>query len=436
MGKQMSIMTTIETDPLLLEAEEGLGRGSSVSETHDVFFTRACDQLGLNRAVSEVLLAANREIRVELPLRRDDGSVAIFSGFRVQHHNARGPYKGGLRFNSAVNLEELRGLARLMSVKTALLDLPFGGAKGGIDCDPSILSVRELETLTRKFVQKLHWNLGPNVDILAPDMGTNARIMAWIQDEYSKIYGHTPAVVTGKPVFMGGLPGREGATGQGVVMVMDEFAKTRGESLEGKTVAIQGFGNVGSRVAKELGKRGSRIVAVSDVFGGVYNPEGVRLESLLSHLRKTGTVAGSDGTQPIDNESLLELGCDYLVPAALGRVITRSNAHRVRAGVLVEAANSPVTYLADEILAERRIPVLPDILVNGGGVTASYFEWVQNLQQVSWALGEVEEELRSRLVATTREVMSRANQADCSWREAAYQLAIRRLNESFLMAGF
>jgi glutamate dehydrogenase (NAD(P)+) len=429
-------MTTIETDPLLLEAEKGLGREPSIRETHDVFFTRACDHLGLNRAASEVLLAANREIRIELPLQRDDGSVAVFSGFRVQHHNARGPYKGGLRFNPAVNLEELRGLARLMSVKTALLNLPFGGAKGGIDCDPSILSVRELETLTRKFVQKLHRNLGPNVDILAPDMGTNARVMAWIQDEYSKMYGHTPAVVTGKPVFMGGLPGREGATGQGVVMVMNEFAKARSERLEGKTVAIQGFGNVGSRVAEELGKLGARVIAVSDIFGGVYNSGVVQLQSLLSHVRKTGTVVAAEGTQPIDNEGLLELECDYLVPAALGRVITRFNAHRVRARVIVEAANSPITYLADEILAERRIPVLPDILLNAGGVTASYFEWVQNLQQISWSLGEVEEELRSRLVAATQDVMSLAQQADCSWREAAYQLAIRRLHEAFLMAGF
>jgi glutamate dehydrogenase (NAD(P)+) len=426
----------IEADPFALDSAESSGRRPSVRETHDVFFTRACDQLGLHRTVSAVLLAASREIRIELPLQKDDGSVAVFSGYRVQHHNARGPYKGGLRFNPTVNLEELRGLARLMSVKTALLDLPFGGAKGGIDCDPSLLSARELETLTRKFVQKLHRNLGPNVDILAPDMGTSGRVMAWIQDEYSKIYGHTPAVVTGKPVFMGGLPGREGATGQGVVMVMDEFAKARGECLEGKTIAIQGFGNVGSHATEALGKLGARLVAVSDIFGGVYNSEGIQLQGLLSHVRKTGTVAGADGTQPIDNENLLELECDYLIPAALGRVITRFNAPRVQARVIVEAANSPVTYLADEILAERRIPVLPDILVNAGGVTASYFEWVQNLQQMSWSFGEVEQELRSRLVATTRSVMSLADQEDCSWREAAYQLAIRRLNEAFQTAGF
>ncbi len=432
----MPVTTTLETDRLAPQTEDSIDHQPSVRETHDVFFTRSCDQLGLHRTVCEVLLVASREIRIELPLQRDDGTVAVFSGFRVQHHNTRGPYKGGLRFHPRVNLEDLRGLARLMSVKTALLDLPFGGAKGGINCDPSLLSTRELETLTRKYVQKLHLNMGPNVDILAPDMGTNARVMAWIQDEYSKIYGFTPAVVTGKPVFMGGLPGREGATGLGVVMVMDEFAKARGERLEGKTVVIQGFGNVGSRVAEELGSLGTRIVAVSDVFGGVYNPDGIQLESLLSHVRKTGTVVGAQGAIPIDNESLLELECDYLVPAALGRVISRFNARRVRARVLVEAANSPVTYLADEILAARRIPVLPDILVNAGGVTASYFEWVQNLQQVSWGLGEVKEKLRSRLVATTREVMSRANQEDCSWREAAYQLAIRRLNESFLTAGF
>jgi glutamate dehydrogenase (NAD(P)+) len=267
-------------------------------------------------------------------------------------------------------------------------------------------------------------------------MGTNPRVMAWIQDEYSKIYGYSPAVVTGKPAFMGGLPGREGATGQGTVIVMEEFAKARGERLEGKTVVIQGFGNVGSYAAKALDKLGARILAVSDVFGGVYNAAGIQLEGLLSHLRRTGSVIGADGTQPITNENLLELECDYLIPAALGRVISRFNAPRVRARVIVEAANSPVTYLADEILTERRIPVLPDILVNAGGVTASYFEWVQNLQQVSWSSGQVEVELRRRLAATTQTVMALADKTGCSWREAAYQLAIRRLNEAFLTAGF
>lgn len=432
----MPVMTIQETDPLVSDAEENLGRKPSVRETHDVFFTRACGQLGIHRTVSEALLAASREIRIELPLQKDDGTVAVFSGYRVQHHNSRGPYKGGLRYHPSVNMEDLRGLARLMSVKTALLDLPFGGAKGGIDCDPSTLSARELETLTRKFVQKLHREIGPNVDVLAPDVGTDARVMAWIQDEFSKIYGHTPAVATGKPVFMGGLPGREGATGKGVVMVMEEFAKARNESLEGKSVAIQGFGNVGSHAASALSDLGARIVAVSDVFGGAYNSEGIQLPGLLAHARKIGTVVGVDGAQPIDNESLLELECDYLLPAALGRVITRFNAPGIRARVIVEAANSPVTYLADEILAQRRIPVLPDVLVNAGGVTASYFEWVQNLQQMSWSLAEVEEELRARLVSATRNIISQANQEDCSWREAAHQLAIQRLNEAFLATGF
>jgi glutamate dehydrogenase (NAD(P)+) len=267
-------------------------------------------------------------------------------------------------------------------------------------------------------------------------MGTNARVMAWVQDEYSKIYGHGPAVVTGKPPFMGGLPDREGATGQGTAIVMEEFAKARGERLEGKTVVIQGFGNVGSYAAKALDKLGCRVLAVSDVFGGVYNANGIQLEGLLSHIRRTGTVIGADGTQPITNDNLLELECDYLIPAALGRVISRRNAPRVRARVVVEAANSPVTYLADGSLAERRITVLPDILVNAGGVTASYFEWVQNLQQVSWSSGQVEAELSRRLVATTQTVMAMANKTSCSWREAAYQLAVCRLNQAFLTAGF
>jgi glutamate dehydrogenase (NAD(P)+) len=323
-----------------------------------------------------------------------------------------------------------------MSLKTALVDIPLGGAKGGIDCDPTTLSPRELETLTRKFVQKIHRNIGPNLDVPAPDVGSDAQIMAWIQDEYSKVYGYSPAVVTGKPIVTGGTPGREEATGRGMAIVLEAYAKDRGENLVGKTVVIQGFGNVGSNTARILDEVGMKVIAVSDVHGGVFDPRGLVLDRVLANAEKVGTVVGTAGTEPIDNEALLELECDYLIPAALGRVIGRHNADRIRAGTVVEGANGPVTHLGDQILSRRGIPVLPDILANSGGVTVSYFEWVQNLQQLSWSLDLVQKRLRRKLETAARAVFSQAKDDPCSYRRAAYQLATARLKDAFFAAGF
>jgi glutamate dehydrogenase (NAD(P)+) len=408
----------------------------SIQETHDAFLLNACQRLGYDHSTYEVLLIAAREIRVQLPLRKDDGSVVVYNGYRCQHHNARGPYKGGLRYHPDVNIEDVRGMACLMTLKTSLVDLPLGGAKGGIDCDPSKLTSRELETLTRKYVEKLHRNIGPNLDIPAPDVGTNAQVMAWIQDEYSKIYGYTSAVVTGKPIETGGSQGREEATGRGVAIVLTEYARHVGESLAGKTVAIQGFGNVGSHTARILHEMGLRIVAVSDVKGGIHLPAGLPMDKVLSHHKKTGSVVGFPKAEAISNDALLAMKCDYLVPAALGGVIHQGNARQVHAKVVAEAANAPVTDPGNRILCERGVTVLPSILVSSGGVTVSYFEWVQNLQQFSWSLETVRQRLQEKMQTAASAVFALAGEQNCAYREAAYQIAAKRLKDALYAAGF
>ncbi|MEX2300128.1 MAG: Glu/Leu/Phe/Val dehydrogenase [Bryobacterales bacterium] len=411
-------------------------KAPSIQETHDAFLLDACQRLDYDHSTYEVLLIAAREIRVQLPLRKDDGSVVVYNGYRCQHHNARGPYKGGLRYHPDVSIEDVRGMACLMTMKTSLVDLPLGGAKGGIDCDPAALSTRELETLTRKYVEKLHRNIGPNLDIPAPDVGTNAQVMAWIQDEYSKIYGYTSAVVTGKPVGNGGSQGREEATGRGVAIVLQEYAKHEREPLVGKTVAIQGFGNVGSHAARILFEMGMKVIAVSDVKGGIYKKDGLPIDRVLDHCRKAGSVTGFPGAEAITNEALLAMKCDYLIPAAMGGVISTSNARQVHAKVVAEAANAPVTDPGNRILRERGVTVLPSILVSSGGVTVSYFEWVQNLQQFSWDLNTVRERLEEKMVAASSAVFRLADEQECTYREAAYQIAAKRLKDALYAAGF
>lgn len=406
-----------------------------IRATHDAFLERACQQLGYNDSTFKVLITASREIRVELILRKADGSVAVYNAYRVQHDDSRGPYKGGLRYHPSVDMDEVRGLACLMSLKTSLVDVPLGGAKGGIDCDVSSLSEAELETLTRKFVEKMHRNIGPSIDIPAPDIGTNAQTMAWIQDSYAKIYGHAPAAVTGKPIVTGGSQGREEATGYGVVQVMSEYAKYTGQSLAGKTAAIQGFGNVGRFTARALVEQGVKVIAISDSRGAVARSEGLEVEQLEAHRDLAGTVCGFVNAQAIEHEALLSAECDFLIPAALGCAIRESNAPGVRAKVVVEAANSPVTHIADQLLTKRGVVVLPDILVNAGGVIVSYFEWVQNLQQMSWDLETVRGQTQRKLAAACQDVFALASKGECSYRDAGYQIATRRLKEALFIRG-
>jgi glutamate dehydrogenase (NAD(P)+) len=400
----------------------------------DEFFEAACESLGYDHTTYQLLVLAAREIRSQLVLRRDDGSVAVFNGYRVQHHNARGPYKGGLRYHPDVDLDEVRGLACLMTLKCALVDIPFGGAKGGIDCDPTTLSERELEELTRRFTEKFHREIGPNLDIPAPDMGTNQQVMAWIQDEYSKIYGYSPAVVTGKPVITGGSLGRESATGLGVSIVTGAVLSRAGSSLAGRTVVVQGFGNVGMHAAAAFRRAGATVVAVSDVEGGVHDPNGLDIDALIAAQREQGALAKLDLPR-VSNDELLALECDVLVLAATSSALSSANVDAVRAGMVVEAANAPVTPAADAALRERGITVVPDILANAGGVTVSYFEWVQNLQQVRWTLDEVEQQLATRLLKATDEVLDDAADGPHSYRLASYRIATARSRDAFFVAG-
>lgn len=417
-------------------------RSSPADATHpsdrsafDVNLDRACTELGFDEVTARLLRIADREIRAEIPLWRDDGSLEIYNAYRVQHDDARGPFKGGLRYHPSVDLGESRLLAALMTMKTALVDLPYGGAKGGIDCDPSELSRRELELVTRRFTESFHRELGSNRDIPAPDLGTNPQVMAWIVDEYSKIYGHTPAVVTGKPISLGGSLGRPEATGRGLVTAIGTWFRSRNEPLAGRTAAIQGFGNVGRHAAEELAVHGVRIVAVSDSRGGVRSDDGLDLEELTRHSDATGSVVGLASADPVTNADLLAHPCDILVPAALGGCISSANASEIRAELIVEGANAPVTAPAEEVLTRRGVTVLPDILVNAGGVIVSYLEWVQNLQRVSWDIERIRASTAERITRATEAVSAMIEERGCTPRQAAYLIAVGRQRDAVFAAG-
>lgn len=397
----------------------------------------AARAVGLPDDVAEVLATSYREVSVQVPLRRDDGSLLVAQGYRVQHNGARGPYKGGLRYHADADLEEVRALAALMTWKTALLDLPFGGAKGGIRIDPATLSPRELQSLTRTFALSLSHVLGAYRDIPAPDVNTNAQVMAWFMDAYSSRHGYTPAAVTGKPVEMGGAPGREAATGRGLVYVVEAAARRWGWDLAGKRVVVQGFGNVGSWAAREFAALGARVVAVSDLHGGVVNDRGLDVGGLVRTVSGGGSVTETDVAHtPIGLDELLTMDCDILVPAALGNAITTDNAGAVAAMVVVEGANHPVTPAADRILADRGVRVVPDILANGGGVTGSYFEWTQNIQQFQWKEERFNAELRDRLQSAFTQVADRAEETDTSDRQAAYSIALDRVARAVRLRGY
>ena len=393
-------------------------------------------RLGVPGDTVKLLRSSWRELEVQVPVRMDDGTLQIFPGYRIQHNGARGPYKGGIRYHPDANRSEVRALAMLMTYKCALLDLPFGGAKGGVQCDPNRMSERELNALTRSYVRHIGMMLGPNRDIPAPDMGTNAQTMAWMMDGYGERYGHTPEIVTGKPVELGGSYGRTQATGRGVVTVMREYATSEGAAPEDVRVAVQGYGNVGSWTSRIASELGFKIVAVSDVKGGIHNKDGLDIEALDHHFQIAGSVCGFEGADPITNEDVLELDCDYLVPAAVGEVITGENAPRILARAMFEAANHPVTLDGDAILFDRGIAVLPDILVNAGGVTVSYFEWTQNIQQFRWTMERVNQELEIRMRTAFREMQARASRDGTRHREAAFDVAVERVAHVISLRGF
>ena len=399
-------------------------------------FEAAADLLGLGRSMRTRLSVPFREITVQVPVLMDDGRIEIFMGYRVQHNGARGPTKGGIRYHPSVDLSEVRGLASLMTWKTALLDLPFGGAKGGVGVDPRSLSGIELERLTRKFTERISLALGPYRDIPAPDMGTNGQVMAWMLDEYSSKKGYSPAIVTGKPVSLGGSLGREEATGRGVMLIMREAARDFGLKWKGARAVIQGFGNVGSHLAAFLHREGVKVIAVSDVDGGVHNDSGLDIPALLEHAKRNRTVGGFGNASQISNEQLWRIPCDYLIPAALGGVITKEdNVDELQCKMVVEAANGPTTPIADKVLEQRGIPILPDFLANAGGVVVSYFEWTQNLQQLRWELDQVNDGLHRKMVSAYKEVYALARERGVPMRTAAYAIALARVAEAEEMRG-
>ncbi len=404
-------------------------------EVVECYFQRAADRLGLDNEMRTLLTMPFREVRVEVPVRMDNGSLRVFVGYRVHHSGVRGPAKGGIRYHPSTDLNEVRALAAAMTWKTALVNIPFGGAKGGITVDPAGMSSGELERLTRGYIRRLHHLLGPYRDIPAPDMNTNAQVMTWIFDEYSSHHGYTPACVTGKPLELGGSLGREAATGRGVFYLAEAFLKDLGMPLAGARIAVQGFGNVGSFAARFFAEAGAKVMAVSDARGGVFNASGLDLTALLEHARTHRTVRGFPGVQEISNEDLLTLDCDILVPAALHCVLTKKNADKVRARVITEGANLPTTPEADEILQRRGIQVLPDILTNAGGVTVSYFEWAQNLQQIFWDEERVNGELHKILMRAYRQVAEVAGKEKISFRSAAYTIAVDRVARAERLRG-
>ena len=391
------------------------------------------------------MLRPRREVKVECTIELDNGELAAFSGFRVQHDNARGPMKGGLRYHPDVDPDEVNSLASLMTWKTAVVNIPYGGAKGGINCDPNKLSYPELQRVTRAFVDEIHDIIGPGLDIPAPDMGTNSQTMAWIVDQYSKYHGWTPSVVTGKPIELGGSEGRESATGRGLLFAIAAVLEDDGKKIVDQTFAIQGFGNVGGWVARYIYAEGGKVLTVSDLSGAIYNKAGLDIEALVRYVRERGSITGFPNSEPLDPNSLLTVKCDVLIPAALGNVLTKDNANDIVAKYIIEGANGPTSPEADEIFIKRGIKVVPDIFANAGGVIVSYFEWVQNVQQFHWREERINTELHAIMLNTYKEIKQIAQSGKMDLRTAAFELAISRVaratalrgleNESFCLLG-
>ena len=404
---------------------------SSSSNPTSAAYKHAIKELGLKSNIASTLEMPDRELTVEVPFRRDNGEMDSVIGFRVQHNNTRGPFKGGIRYHQHVDIEEVRSLATLMTWKTSLLDIPYGGGKGGIGVDPSKYSKTELERMSRNFFRAIDPIIGVNIDIPAPDVNTNAQVMSWFMDEYSQTHGYTPAIVTGKPLELGGSEGREAATGRGTAVITRETADKWGVDLKNSKVVIQGFGNVGSYAAKFLHEYGCKIIGVSDVTGGLYDPDGLDVPSLFEHNSQNRTIDGFNQGKKISNDELLALECDFMIPAALGSAINKSNVDSLNCKVIIEAANGPVTGDAANKLWDRKIGIIPDILTNAGGVTVSYFEWVQNLQQFKWTEDDVNEKLETKMVQAFNEVFELREKNNVPMRIASFMVAIDRVHKAY-----
>ena len=406
---------------------------SSSSNPTSAAYKHAIKELGLKPNIANTLEMPDRELTVEVPFRKDNGEMESVLGFRVQHNNTRGPFKGGIRYHEHVDIEEVRSLATLMTWKTSLLDIPYGGGKGGIGVDPSKYSRTELERMSRNFFRAIDPIIGVNIDIPAPDVNTNAQVMSWFMDEYSQTHGYTPAIVTGKPLELGGSEGREAATGRGTAVITRETADKWGIELKNAKVVIQGFGNVGSYAAKFLHEYGCKIIGVSDVTGGLYDADGLDIPSLFEHNSKNRTIDGFKQGMKISNDELLALECDFMIPAALGSAINKSNVDSLNCKVIVEAANGPVTGDAANKLWDRKIGIIPDILTNAGGVTVSYFEWVQNLQQFKWTEDDVNAKLETKMVNAFNEVFELREKNNVPMRIASFMVAIDRVHKAYAL---
>jgi glutamate dehydrogenase (NAD(P)+) len=399
------------------------------------YFRKAARIMDVGERIETLLATPLREVKVQVSIELDSGEIRTFHGYRIQHDNSRGPMKGGLRYHPSVTQEECVALASLMTWKTAVVNLPYGGAKGGIAVDPTQLSFKELERLTRKYVDQLQDVIGPTRDIAAPDVNTNPQVMAWIMDQYSRYHGHSPAVVTGKPPELYGSKGRDAATGRGLLYITREILRDVGLPMKGTRFAIQGFGNVGSHTAQLLWQDGGVVVAVSDVYGGVFNPQGLDVPGLFEHVKRTGTVTGFGGGQACTHDDVLASDCDVLIPAALGNALHRNNANTVRARLVIEGANGPMDPEADELLEKRGVLVVPDILANAGGVTVSYYEWVQNLQHLTWEEDRVNAELEKTMKEAYDRVAQLARSRKVTLRTAAFILAIGRVGKATVLRG-
>jgi glutamate dehydrogenase (NAD(P)+) len=412
--------------------------GAKAENTCKGFLGQSLERLDVEDELRELLSSATREVAFKVPIRRQDGRLSVFQGFRVQHNASRGPFKGGLRFHPDVDMDHFRALARAMTLKCAVVDVPFGGAKGGIAVDPKTLSAQELEMLTKGMVDRINPVIGPSLDIPAPDMGTTPQVMAWIFDAYAKRHGYTPGVVTGKPLALGGIQGRIEATGFGAAYVT-ALAWTEGDrTLEGASVAIQGFGNVAQHAALRLAEMGARVVMISDADGGVRNDNGLDVEALARAREADADAALADlvDGEPCDNADVLAADVDILVPAAIENVITADNASNVRATMVVEAANLPVTCDADAILRDAGVEIVPDLLVNAGGVTVSYFEWAQNSARANWSREKTLDRLEGKLDAAWKALGDTVDGDRQRWREGAYDLAVQRICDAIHLRGF
>ncbi|HUQ42421.1 MAG TPA: Glu/Leu/Phe/Val dehydrogenase [Candidatus Limnocylindrales bacterium] len=419
--KNTSVIDHTQTDPWAVAQEQ---------------FGIAADRLHLDPNMRAILGECQRELTVHFPVRMADGVVKVFAGYRVQHNVSRGPGKGGIRYHPSVTLNEVKALAMWMTWKCAVVGIPYGGAKGGVICDPKGMSMQQLETMTRRYATEIMLLIGPERDIPAPDVNTNAQTMAWIMDTYSMHHGYTaPAVVTGKPISIGGSEGRNEATARGAVYTIIEAAKHLGVDLEDARVGVQGFGNAGSFSAKLIAELGAKVLAVSDTSGGIYNPKGIDPNKVDAYKRETGSVVGFPGSEKVTNSELLELDCDILIPAAIENQIGEHNAPKIKAKVIAEAANGPTSPEADRILFDRGVFLIPDILCNAGGVTVSYFEWVQDLQNLFWREATINARLKEVMVKSFNDVLDMYKKHKVDMRTAAYMVAVHRVAEATLTRG-